>query len=131
MSPDQLLADAELVNEARPEDELTGPERAFAPFVELNSLREPGSKEAVVPPLGKFPVAPADPCLGSVRKLVMERSTAVTGALGEEIIPVSAHEAGGSSGWHTIMMPATEVPCWELSDDLLQAERVTRVTDTR
>ena len=29
------------------------------------------------------------------------------------------------------MMPATEVPCWELLDDLLQAESVTRVTDTR
>ena len=53
------------------------------------------------------------------------------GALGEEMIPVSTHEAGGSSGWQTLMMPATEVPCWELSDDLLQAERVTRVSDDR
>ena len=29
--PDQLLADADLVNEARPEDELAEPERAFSP----------------------------------------------------------------------------------------------------
>ena len=30
--PDKLLADAELVNEARPEDEFQGPMRAFEPY---------------------------------------------------------------------------------------------------
>ena len=39
--PDQLLADAELVNEARPEDELAEPERAFGPAQEeLGVLKE-------------------------------------------------------------------------------------------
>ena len=71
----------------------------------------------------------AAPSLGMVRRHIMEQATSLMGALGEEMIPVTSHEAGGSAGWHTLMMPVMEIPCWELSDDLLRAERVTRVTD--
>merc|ERR1712217_269800 len=66
-----------------------------------------------------------------VPRSIVKQATASMGALGEEMIPVTSHEAGGCAGWHTLMMPATEGPCEELSDDLLQAERVTRVTDAR
>ena len=61
----------------------------------------------------------------------MERATDLMGALGEEMVPVTSYEAGSTAGWHTLMMPATELPCDELPDDLIQAERVTRVTDAR
>ena len=45
--PDQLLADAELVNEARPEDELAEPERAFGPAQEeLGALKEQSGHQA-------------------------------------------------------------------------------------
>ena len=74
--PDQLLADADLVNEARPEDELAGPERVFAPCEEFDALQERGSKDArgqaEVPPGGVVPVGARrclEPSLGSVRKL--------------------------------------------------------------
>ena len=78
------------------------------------------------PESGLYPRAP-ESHLGSVRRSIVERAISIMGKLGKEMIPVNSHEAGGNAGWHTLMMPAAELPCWDLPDDLVQAERVTRL----
>ena len=104
--PDKLLAEAELVNEARPEDELSEVPHAFGP-VENCSL------------------------LGEARRRIVEEATSRLGELGEELLPVTSHEAGAPAGWSCLMMPAVELPPEPLPDELLGAERVARKTDAR
>ena len=65
------------------------------------------------------------------RKRIFNNATEQLRALGEELIPVTSAETGAPSTWEVTMVPATEIPVPELSDDLIGADRVTRVKDAR
>ena len=46
------------------------------------------------------------------------------------MIPMTSGEAGAPSTWEIVAVPATELPVPELPDDLIGADRATRVKDS-
>ena len=53
------------------------------------------------------------------------------GDLSGEMIALTTAQVGGANSWQVLMMPATEVPVEELPDELVGADRVSRVKDAR
>ena len=104
--PEKLLAEADLVNEARVEDELSAVPHAFGATESCQLLSE-------------------------VRRNIIENASCRLDELGGELLPVTSHEAGGQAGWNRLMMPAVEFPPDHLPDELLGADKVTRVRDKR
>ena len=69
--------------------------------------------------------------LYEARQKILSNATEALGALGEEMVPVTSGETGAPSTWDVVAVPATELPVPELPDDLIGADRVTRVKDSR
>ena len=102
------------VNEALQEDEVSEPTRAFDNISTLQKTEARAEK------------------LHMVRRRILENASKTLGDLGDELIPLPANVAGQKTGtWHVAMMPATELSVPELPDELIGADRVTRVTDAR
>ena len=72
-----------------------------------------------------------DQRLYEARRKILLAANETLGALGEEMIAVTSGETGARSTWDVLAVPATELPVPELPDDLIGAERVTRVKDAR
>ena len=66
--------------------------------------------------------------LWRARQLILARATET---LGEEMLAMLAGEACADPTWNVVAIPAVELPVPELPDDLIGAERVTRVKDAR
>ena len=61
----------------------------------------------------------------------MLNASDVLRALGEEMVTMTSGETGAPSTWGVVAVPATELPVPELPDELIGADRVTRVKDAR
>ena len=80
---------------------------------------------------GVSPESVAQQKLYIARRRIFNSASETLGALGEELIPMTSGEAGAPSTWEVLTVPATELPVPELPDDLIGADRVTRVEDVR
>ena len=69
--------------------------------------------------------------LYEARRRILSNASEALGALGEEMIPATSGETGAPSTWEVVAVPAMELPVPELPDDLIGADRVTRVKDSR
>ena len=75
--------------------------------------------------------ATTDQKLYEARRKILLNASEALGALGEELVPMTSGETGAPSTWEVVTVPAAELPVPELPDDLIGAERVTRVKDSR